>query len=434
MEKIVIHWFRRDLRLEDNHSLYQALTSGFKVIPVFIFDKNILNRLDKRDRRISYIHSVLKKLNERLYEKYHSGIDFYYNTPENAFEQILNKYTVYSVYTNNDYEPYAIQRDKKIQQILHKRGIIFKKFKDHVIFEENEIMKEDGSHYLVFTHYANAWKQKLNDQLKQIPEYPSEKFLDNLYYFDQQSVIPELSEISFESTSYVIYPINISEQSLLRYHQTRDFIWMNNGTTHASVYLRFGTISTRYLVKKALEYSKKLLDELIWREFFQMILFHRPDSSQKNFKMRFYIQWENNEEYFEKWMKGETGFPIIDAAIKELIHTGYLHNRCRMIVANFLTRILLIDWKWGEQYFAELLMDYEMASNVGNWQWSAGTGVDVASSFRIFNPFKQQEKVDPGFIYVKRWIPDFQPDKYLKPIVNYEERRQRALEIVKKAR
>jgi deoxyribodipyrimidine photo-lyase len=434
MEKIIIHWFRRDLRLEDNHSLYQALTSGFKVVPVFIFDKNILNQLNKRDRRVSYIHSVLKRLNERLFEEYHSGIDFYYNTPEGAFEQILNKYKVHAVFTNKDYEPYAIQRDRLIQQLLHRKGVLFKTFKDHVIFGEKEIVKEDGHPYHVFTHYSNAWKKRLNTQLQKIPEYPSEKFLYYLNHFDQKSIIPELKEMSFEIASYIIHPVNINERSLLRYHQTRNIIWMSEGTTHASVYLRFGTLSTRYLIKMAINYSQKLLDELIWREFFQMILFHHPDSNDRNFNMRFYISWENNEEYFEKWMKGETGFPIVDAAIKELIQTGYMHNRCRMIVANFLTRILCIDWKWGEQYFAELLMDYDMAANVGNWQWSAGTGVDMASSFRIFNPFKQQEKFDPEFTYVKSWIPDFQPDKYLKPIVNYEERRRRALEMVKKSR
>lgn len=432
MEKIVIHWFRRDLRLEDNHSLYRALTSGLKVVPIFIFDKNILKKLDKKDRRVSYIHSVLENLNKQLFEKYHSGIEFYFDTPKNAFEKIIKKYNVYAVYINKDYEPYAVERDKEIQKMLYNNDILFYSFKDHVLFEEREIVKENGEPFLVYTHYANAWKKKFFNEIKTISIYPSEQYLNNLYTFSEKTKVPDLTVMGFEKVDFILHPLDVSENLLFNYQQTRDYIDNENGTSHSSVYLRFGIVSTRSLIEKGLQYNQIFLNELIWREFFQMILYHYPESSVQNFRKDVIIPWENNEEYFEKWKNGMTGFPIIDAAMRELKQTGYMHNRCRMIVANFLTKILLIDWRWGERYFAKLLMDYEMASNVGNWQWSAGTGVDAAPYFRIFNPYLQQEKFDPQFKYIKKWLPEYKPNQYLKPIVNYDERRKKFLELLKK--
>ncbi len=427
-ENVVIHWFRRDLRVKDNHALYEALQSGWPVVPIFIFDKNILNHLSSKDKRVCFIHDTLNLLNNELFSKYQSGIEFYYDVPEKAFEKILEKYTVVAVYANKDYEPYAIQRDKRIQNLLKNKGIQMILLKDHVIFEENEILKVDGSTYNVFTHYAKAWKTKFSEVYSsQIKFYPSERYLNNLKKFSILNKIPSLEEMNFQKIDYTLKPLNLSETLLTNYQSSRDIIYHENGTTNASVYLRFGTISTRELTDIALKNNLKLLDELIWREFYQMILHHYPQSIDSNFRSDYKIQWENNEEYFNRWKNGQTGFPIIDAAMNELNSTGYMHNRCRMIVSNFLTKILLIDWRWGEKYFAEKLMDYEMASNVGNWQWSAGTGVDAAPYFRIFNPYLQQEKFDPEYKYVKKWINDFNPEKYLKPMISYEERRKKVL-------
>jgi deoxyribodipyrimidine photo-lyase len=430
--EIVIFWFRRDLRLNDNHALYQALNSGYKVLPIFIFDKNILSCLPRNDKRVSLIYDKIHELNDELHARYQSGIRVFYDYPENAFLQILDKYSVKAVYTNKDYEPYAIERDNKITKLLANKGVNFYLYKDHVLFEENEVMKDDGSPYLVFTRYAKAWKQKLKNTLNDnIPVFPSEKYLYNLLEVSEKPSVPSLKEMNFDKTDYTLLPLLADEYILMNYAQTRNRIDMEHGTSHASVYLRFGMVSTRHLLLKGLRHNHKFLDELIWREFFQMILFHYPQSAYQNFKGNYVINWENNEKWFELWKQGKTGFPIIDAAMNELNNTGYMHNRCRMIVANFLTKILLIDWRWGEKYFAEKLMDYEMASNVGNWQWAAGTGVDAAPYFRIFNPYLQQEKFDPNYDYVKKWLPGFQKDEYIKPIVNYEERRRMAMSVLK---
>lgn len=427
-ENVVIHWFRRDLRVKDNRALYEALQSGWPVVPIFIFDKNILQYLPSKDKRVCFIHDTLNKLNNELFTKYQSGIEFYYDVPEKAFEKILEKYNVVAVYTNKDYEPYAIQRDKHIQNMLKNKGIQMFLLKDHVLFEENEILKPDGSVYNVFTHYAKAWKIKFSEVYSsQITFYPSEHYLHNLLKRETLNKIPLLEEMNFQQVDYTLKPLNLTEELLANYQNSRDIIYLENGTTNASVYLRFGTISTRELTDIALKNNLKLFDELIWREFYQMILYHYPQSVDSNFKTDYKIQWENNETYFNLWKNGQTGFPIIDAAMTELNSTGYMHNRCRMIVSNFLTKILLIDWRWGEKYFAEKLMDYEMASNVGNWQWSAGTGVDAAPYFRIFNPYLQQEKFDPEYQYVKKWINNFNPEKYLKPMIHYEERRKQVL-------
>ncbi|GIV27069.1 MAG: deoxyribodipyrimidine photo-lyase [Bacteroidia bacterium] len=423
-DTVVLFWFRRDLRINDNHALYRALQSDWPVVPIFIFDKNILNSLPMNDKRVNYIYDTLYQLNHELFTKYQSGIEFYYDYPESAFEQLIEKYNVVGVYTNKDYEPYAIQRDKTIREFLQMRGIELFLCKDHVIFEENEILKSDGKIYNVYTHYSKAWKNRFQEVYSTgLNTFPSEKYLHNLLKRDEPSILPSLKSMNFEKVNYVLKPLNISDELLHNYATSRDRIDAENGTTNASVYLRFGTISTRELVNIAMKNNLKLLDELIWREFYQMILFHYPESSIQNFKSDYSIQWENNETYFELWKEGKTGFPIIDAAMRELNETGYMHNRCRMIVANFLTKILLIDWRWGEKYFAEKLMDYEMASNVGNWQWSAGTGVGAAPYFRIFNPYLQQEKFDPEYKYVKKWIDNFNPENYIKPIVDYEKRR-----------
>lgn len=427
-EKIVIHWFRRDLRLYDNCALYHALKTGLKVLPIFIFDKKILEELKPEDKRVSLIYDTIQQLNNELYNKYHSGIGVFFDYPENVFLKLMKKYEIYAVFTNNDYEPYAIQRDEMIKQLLDKNKIHFIQYKDHVIFEKKEVVKDDGEPYLIYTHYSRAWNKKFQQIYSgRLPNFPSDKYLNNLITFENKAEIPPLQTIGFTKVPYVLKPLNIDENILIEYANSRDKIDIENGTSNASVYIRFGLVSIRDLVKKGLSTSPSFLNELIWREFFEMLIYHYPYTAQNNFRENIQIHWENNEKYFEAWRDGKTGFPIIDAAMRELNETGYMHNRCRMIVANFLTKILLIDWRWGERYFASQLMDYEMAANVGNWQWSAGTGVDAAPYFRIFNPYVQQQKFDPHFHYIKKWIPDFQPNKYIKPIVDYEERRKYAL-------
>ncbi|MCX7729066.1 MAG: DNA photolyase family protein, partial [Bacteroidia bacterium] len=362
-KEVVIFWFRRDLRLDDNHALFRALKSGYKVLPIFIFDKNILQTLNKKDKRVALIHRTIQQLNEELFNQYHSGIEVYFDYPINVFHHLLEKYYIRGVYANKDYEPYAIKRDSTIKEFLYSKEVPFYLMKDHVIFEERDILKPDGSPFHVYTHYSKAWKQKFfNEYNGKIFFYPTTEYLSELLWFEEKQRIYSLNELGFECVDFNLRPLKIDEETLKHYSETRDYIFLENGTTHASVYLRFGMVSTRYLIAEALKYSIKFLDELIWREFYQMILFHYPQSAENNFKQEYKIEWENNERWFELWKSGRTGFPIIDAAMHELNTTGYMHNRCRMIVANFLTKILLIDWRWGEKYFAEKLMDYEIAS------------------------------------------------------------------------
>lgn len=431
-EKVNIYWMRRDLRFEDNAALYNALMDELPIIPIFIFDKNILDELKKPyDKRVQFIYQELTKLNQYLFENYHSGIITFYDKPKNVFEKLLEKYDIQKVFVNRDYEPYAIQRDTEIKKFLKEKSVEYFSFKDHLIFEPWEIKNKYGKIFHIYTHFANAWKKLFNEESLII--YHSEKYLNKLYRFNKPLSIVPYESMGFKWEQDVEYrALNLSSEVLSNYHLTRDRIDNEKGTTNAGLYLRFGTISTRHLVKLGLQYNQQYLNELIWREFFQHLIYHYPFTKDENFREIYkQFNWENDKQLFEKWKKGETGFPIIDAAMRELNTTGYMHNRCRMIVANFLTKILLIDWRWGERYFAEKLMDYELASNVGNWQWCAGTGVDAAPYFRIFNPSLQQEKFDPSYKYVKKWIPDFGVNKYIQPIVNYEERRKMSLERYK---
>lgn len=430
-DTINIYWMRRDLRYEDNHALFQSLQDEKNVLPIFIFDTNILNTLsDKKDKRVQLIHQRINELNTFLFKEYASGIKVFYGNPIEVFKELIYTYNIEKVYCNNDYEPYAIQRDKEIRNLLHTHHITFISVKDHVLFEPNEILKTDGTPYTIYTPYSKAWKLKLQNIT--IPYYPSEKFLNKLYRTQSMFIIPSLKDIGFRSSSYSIPQLHIDAITLKNYHLTRDRIDNDKGTSHTSTYLRFGLISTSHIIRLGIKYNEKYLNELIWREFFQQILFHFPYTANQNYQKKYdELQWENKEEWFELWKQGKTGFPIIDAAMTELNTTGYMHNRCRMIVANFLTKILLIDWRWGERYFAEKLLDYEMASNVGNWQWAAGTGVDAAPYFRIFNPYLQQQKFDPNMQYIKKWIPNFDAQHYIKPIVNLDERKKECLKRFK---
>jgi deoxyribodipyrimidine photo-lyase len=426
---INIFWFRRDLRLNDNHGLYRALKSGKPVLPVFIFDKDILNALtDKNDRRVSFIYDSLLKLQAEL-KKYNSSFCILYDTPLNAFKHLLEEYRISEVFTNHDYEPYAIKRDDEIAGFLKAKGIKFSTFKDQVIFEKNEVLKSDGSPYTVFTPYSRIWKQKLSEE--KLPAYPSEKNLP-AFLTKRPVPFPALKKMGFDHTAFAIPDIAIDPSVIQNYDNTRNIPGIN-GTSRLSVHLRFGTVSIRQLAKAATELNEQWLNELIWREFFMMILFHFPHVVTKSFKPKYdFIKWRNNEKEFEKWCKGETGYPIVDAGMRELNDTGFMHNRVRMIVASFLTKHLLIDWRWGEAYFAEKLLDYELSSNNGNWQWSAGCGCDAAPYFRIFNPSEQTKRFDPDLIYIKKWIKGFKPD-YLPPVVEHELARKRALDVYKKS-
>ena len=425
MNKVVIFWFRRDLRLHDNTALFHALSNSETVLPIFIFDTHILNDLkNKKDKRVDFIHQSLQKIQDKLIA---AGSSLYIvnETPQKAFEKITQKFSVKAVYVNHDYEPSAIERDDKIAKYLQSKNIAFHSFKDQVIFEKKEVMKSDGTPYTMFTPFSKIWKQQL--QLHPITHFESEKLEHNFTKITPQH-FPSLEEIGFEKSDLIYPEATWNEDLIKKYHDTRNFPSIK-GTSLLSVHLRFGTISVRKLVKKAASTNEVWLNELIWREFFMMILFHFPHVVKNSFKAKYdKIEWRNNEQEFKAWCEGKTGYPIVDAGMRELNETGFMHNRVRMVVASFLTKHLLIDWRWGEAYFAEKLLDYELSANNGNWQWAAGSGCDAAPYFRIFNPEEQTKKFDAEEIYIRKWVKEKS-----KPIVEHKFARERCLDVYKKA-
>lgn len=430
MKKAAIFWFRRDLRLHDNAGLYHALKSGDRVLPVFIFDKHILNQLShKADARVEFIHNTITELSEAL-NTYGSSLKVFYATPLEAFKELAKDYDIRDVYTNHDYEPYANERDASVKTFLDSKGIGFHTYKDQCIFEKHEVTKDDGKPYTVFTPYSRRWKAALNDFY--IRPYPNKNYFEN-FLPTSPIAIPSLEALGFEKTA-AAFPANDMDNELIRhYHQTRDIPGIR-GTTRLSLHLRFGTVSIRALVKRAMELNETWLNELIWRDFYMMILFHFPHSAKDSFKLQYdRIQWRNNETEFAAWCEGKTGFPIVDAGMRELNATGFMHNRVRMIVSSFLVKDLLIDWRWGEAYFAEKLLDYDLSANAGGWQWAAGSGCDAAPYFRVFNPTEQQKKFDPEFTYIKRWLPEYGTKDYPQPIVDHAAARLRALKVYKEA-
>ena len=425
--KLNLFWFRRDLRLIDNHGLYEALQSELPVLPIFIFDTNILDKLEnKEDKRVDFIFQALEKLNEYL-EKQGKSIQIFYGRPLEIYQKLTEKYNIESVFFNEDYEPYAIKRDQEIADFLNKKGINFHTYKDQVIFQKDEITKADGKPYTVYTPYSKQWLLKFNDQ--NLEFFASEKKLENLLNIEKQNIT--LENIGFKKTNYLFENPKINLEILEKYHETRNL--PTKETSQMSVHLRFGTISARKLVKLASELNDNTyLKELIWREFFMQILWHFPKVIHHSFKEKYdNIAWENNEELFQKWCEGKTGYPIVDAGMRELNETGLMHNRVRMVCASFLTKHLLTDWRIGEAYFAEKLMDYDLSANNGNWQWSAGSGCDAAPYFRVFNPEEQQKKFDPKFIYIKKWVKEFGTSAYPKPIIEHKFARERALKRYK---
>ena len=428
-QPIVIFWFRRDLRLDDNSAFYKALTSGFKVLPIFIFDTTILAKLYKSDNRVGFIFNTLEELNKQL-NAYNSAIQFYHGNVLEVFETILLNYNVSEIYANHDYEPYAADRDLKVKKYLAEKGVLFKTFKDQVIFEKAEVTRPNGEPYTVFTPYSNKWIEKLKQNDEYLHLWNSEFYLYNLLEKKIESNIT-LEALGFEPTIHNWSKFNISSLNLADYSKTRDFPALNN-TSRVSVHLRFGTVSVRKLVLYALETDPAWLNELIWREFFMQILWNFPHVIHQPFKPKYqFLNWVNDEQEFQAWTEGRTGYPLVDAGMRELNQTGFMHNRVRMVTAGFLVKHLLINWQWGESYFADKLMDFELSSNNGNWQWAAGTGCDAAPYFRIFNPVTQAEKFDPDNSYIKKWVPEFGTSSYPKPIINHDFARNRTLETYK---
>ena len=430
MDKISIFWFRRDLRLHDNVALFNALKSGEKVLPIFIFDTSILDKLSKNDARVSFIIKELRSMNEHL-KSFDASIDILHGKPIEVFESLIKKYQIASVFTNQDYEPYAIRRDQEILELLKSENISFNSFKDQVIFEKNEITKKDGNPYVVYTPYSKKWIEAY-EQINHI-HYSSEDLLSQLYTQSKAKEL-KLEELGFEETNTPIKNYIFNSRIINEYEETRNFPALDN-TSKLGPHLRFGTVSIRQMVSRAEEQENKtFLKELIWREFFMQILWHFPHTHKDSFKPKYdRIVWRNNEDDFKKWCNGTTGYPMVDAGMRQLNNTGFMHNRVRMLVGSFLCKHLLIDWRWGEAYFAEKLHDYEMSSNVGNWQWVAGTGVDASPYFRIFNPTSQIKKFDKDFSYIRKWVPDFQELTYPSPMVDHKFARERCLRTYKEA-
>lgn len=433
MKKVAIFWFRRDLRLEDNAGLAAALQSGYSVLPIFIFDKQILDKLPEKDPRVSFIFETLQSMRNTLRENYHSGIAMYHDSPETVFKVLLSDYEIAEVYTNRDYEPYARERDERIKKLLEKEDIPFHTYKDQVIFENEEVVKNDGDPYVVFTPYKNKWKEYFNpdEHLK------THSVIKNLGSLMDHQRLPNLtlSDMGFSKSNIEVPAYTITSKLIANYEDTRNFPAKKQGTSRLGPHLRFGTVSVREMVKKAIaEENEVFWSELIWREFFMQILWHFPHTKDKAFKPKYdRIEWRNNEEEFKKWRDGKTGYAFVDAGMRELNTTGFMHNRVRMLVASFLCKHLLIDWRWGEAYFASTLLDYDMSANVGNWQWAAGSGVDAAPYFRIFNPMTQIDKFDKQKEYINTWIPELQELSYPDKMVDHKMARERCLKVYKEA-
>ena len=426
LENSIIFWFRRDLRLDDNHGLYRALKESSSVVPIFIYDSDITDKIIDNDHRLKHIFNSVEKLNLDL-KKLNKKIFTFKGKPLEIFKSLIRNNKISKVYYNKDYEPYALKRDNSIKNLLIKNSISFEGFKDQVIFEEVEVTKDDGKPYVVYTPYSKKWLEKFSKE--QIKNYKSENLLDKMVnsdFFNHDDI-----KLKFSKTTLNPPNLCFTDEIINEYNETRNFPYLDK-TSKIGVFLRFGNISIRKAVKKSDKaIDKTYLKELIWREFFMQILWHFPKTTKTSFKEKYErVKWRNNMEEFKLWCEGKTGYPIVDAGMNELNSTGFMHNRVRMVVASFLCKHLLIDWRLGEKYFSDMLFDYEQSSNVGNWQWVAGCGVDASPYFRIFNPYEQQKKFDKFGTYVKKWLPN---DYKEQPIVDHKFARQRCLETYKEA-
>ncbi len=425
--RISIHWFRRDLRLADNHGFFRGLSEHGDVLPLFIFDEDILGKLeDKQDRRVDFIHRALQGMQAELVKR-GSTLLVEHGKPIDVWKRLLDRFEITAVTTNHDHEPYAIARDKVVGELLSARGVPFRTFKDISIFERSEVVKDNGGPYTVYTPYMRKWRSLFTPDMA--APFPSEDHLRQLWT-SAPLPLPSLEDIGFLPTDLQAPPTTLNEEVLKNYAETRD-IPSIVGTSRMSTHLRFGTVSVRELVRRSLTKSPKYLNELIWREFFMQVLWHFPHP-ERAFKPAYdNIAWRHDDAAFRAWCEGRTGYPLVDAGMRELAATGLMHNRVRMVVASFLTKHLLIDWRWGEAWFAAKLLDFELSSNNGGWQWASGSGCDAAPYFRVFNPRLQLEKFDPRLIYVKKWVPEHGSANYMQPLVVHEMARQRALDTYK---
>lgn len=423
-------WLRRDLRLDDNAALYHALRGQQPVLPVFIFDTDILDKLENRaDARVHFIHQELERLHTEL-KQYGSSLLVKIGKPIDVWKQLIIEYPIHTVFTNHDYEPYAIARDLQIQQLLKAGNVRFHTYKDHVIFEKNEVLKDDGKPYTVFTPFSRKWRLKLNSFYSK--SYPTLKYAANFYHTPPFE-IPSLQKIGFEPSLQSFPGRLVKSEIIKQYTEQRDFPAIN-GTSKLGIHLRFGTLSVRKLLAYAIERNQTFVNELIWRDFYQQILWHFPYVVKGAFRKEYNdIEWSKDEKLFQSWCQGQTGYPLVDAGMRELNATGYMHNRVRMVVASFLTKHLLLNWQWGEAYFAEKLLDFDLAANNGGWQWAAGCGTDAAPYFRVFNPTLQMERFDPELKYVKHWVPELDTDTYPKPIVDHKEAKDKVMAAYGKA-
>ncbi len=432
-KKVSVFWFRRDLRLDDNVGFLAALKGEHPVLSIFIFDNEILEKLPENDPRVTFIYDTLQQMRSELQDNHGSSIAMYEGNPIQVFKSLIKEHEIAEVFTNRDYEPYALERDSAIEKLLKAEDIPFHTFKDQVIFEKNEVVKDDGDPYVVYTPFKNKWKEGFSEKEHLTIHYTSQ-YLQNLV---QHSRLPNLSlsDIGFKKSDIKVHEYDVTPTLIANYEDTRNFPAVENGTSRLGPHLRFGTVSIRKIMKKAIaEKNEVFWSELIWREFFMQILWHFPHTVTDAFKTKYdRIPWRNNEEEFEKWKQGQTGYALVDAGMRELNATGYMHNRVRMLVASFLCKHLLIDWRWGEAYFAEKLLDYELSSNVGNWQWAAGSGVDAAPYFRIFNPMTQIDKFDKQKKYILKWIPELDKGTYPDKMVDHKEARERCLSTYKEA-
>ena len=422
-------WFRRDLRLFDNAGLFKALKHETNVLPVFIFDEDILKKLPESDLRVQFIQETVDKLKKELQKK-NCDLLVEIGKPLEVWKKLIETYQVKAIYTNHDYEPYAIARDQAVQKLCEKNKIEFKTFKDQVIFENKEVVTDQENPYTVYTPYKKKWLKSLSPFY--LKSYPVELYEQN-YAKVKPTPMPGLKQLGFKEQNFIFPGTDVSAAILKNYAKTRDIPALEHGTSHLGLHLRFGTVSVREMAREGQKHSEVWLSELIWRDFFQQILFHFPHVEKASFRPQYdKVAWRSVSSEFTRWKNGETGYPMVDAGMRELNETGHMHNRVRMVTASFLTKHLLHYWLEGERYFAEKLLDYDLAANNGNWQWAAGTGCDAAPYFRIFNPEAQIERFDPKFEYVKKWVPEFGTAKYVKPMVEHKFARERALSEFKK--
>ena len=463
-----IYWIRRDLRLSDNTALSSATALSKEVVLAFVFDINILKKIkNKRDRRITFIYQSLLELDQKLRDK-GSALVILRGDPKIEIPEFSKRIKANAIFVNRDYEPYAKKRDKAIQSSCKNLGIAFNSFKDQVIFEGNELLKNSGEPYKVFTPYKNKWLIELDKSFYQNHKpnlkrlLPKKKLHGELVDWSFNNIGFEPSKLWLKAgQSAAENQLNKFLPHIITYEKNRNYPFISNGTSRLSVHLRFGTLSIRSLVRIALNSSdsgaKIWLSELIWRDFYQMILDQFPHVTKGCFKIKYdQIRWPGPERHFRLWCQGLTGFPIIDSAMRCFNQTGWMHNRLRMIVASFLTKDLLVDWRKGEKWFAKNLLDFDLASNNGGWQWSASTGCDAQPYFRIFNPITQSKKFDPEGNFIRKYLPELKSfsnkqihwphltnnevqkkarcilgKNYPKPIVIHSEQRVKALNLFK---